>query len=577
MTMLLAVAAGDHAADELERIARRQPHNSGVTVVRHGDFVVAYASTNRWVSAFDDGDVLIVLDGRIHQPRLAPDTAARELHTRYRASGDQLAAGLLGDFVLVVLDRTRNTLVVARDPLGVRPWYRSSKGRLHGGASDIATLASTGWVDTAINEPVVIRRLAAITGERGETVYTGIESLRPGQTWCLQDGRSRTFAHHEWRIEPDLETTWDDACERCRELLKVAIRDRLTDAEPATSELSGGLDSSVVVGTLALMGRRDLVAARLVFETPRADERIYSDAVAEHWGVPVISAPPWIPTSDEIAHLTRELAQPIVDPHFTMFATLDHALLEAQRPLGLTGLGGDDAFAACSNGSRVVSTFQLHQRTELRQLCTYVVRHPRAGLREVVLPALHHLNPWSSGPATPWVSREARDCADVVDRLRHRPPRYTGVAAIDERIANLTSGYTASILEERAVVADATGRRKTHPFLDPRFIEATYGWNPWWPTYIGHPRSLQVAAYADRLPRLVAARRTKADFSEVFWPQLLDDSVLTAIATGPLHDLGWLDPDGFARLVANAKRGTAQSAIPLSRCRSIDQWLRSLR
>jgi hypothetical protein len=47
------------------------------------------------------------------------------------------------------------------------------------------------------------------------------------------------------------------------------------------------------------------------------------------------------------------------------------------------------------------------------------------------------------------------------------------------------------------------------------------------------------------------------------------------VGTGPLADLGWLDRLGFDRLVANAKEGKANAAIPLSRCISLDRWLRT--
>jgi Asparagine synthase len=139
----------------------------------------------------------------------------------------------------------------------------------------------------------------------------------------------------------------------------------------------------------------------------------------------------------------------------------------------------------------------------------------------------------------------------------------------------MTSGYDAAILEERAVVGDLAGRRDSHPFLDPRLIAATYGLDPWWPSRGDHTRAFQVAAYADRLPPAVAERRSKADFSEVFWPQLLREELLARVRTGPLAEAGWLDPAGFESLVVNAQREMANAAIPLSRCVSLDRWLRT--
>jgi hypothetical protein len=259
-----------------------------------------------------------------------------------------------------------------------------------------------------------------------------------------------------------------------------------------------------------------------------------------------------------------------------MFTSLQRKLLEMGRADGLTGLGGDDAFVTSTIGSRVVSSVKLRQRAVLGQIARWAGRHPREAWPELIRPTLHHLARWKGNSLPPWVTGAATAHADLTDVFRKRPAKVTGVAAVDERLGNFTSGYNASILEALAVLGDHAGRRDSHPFLDPRFVENTYGLDPWWPVRGGHTRALQVAAFIDRLPPLVAERRSKVDFSEVFWPQLLDDHIAEQVRTGPLGSLGWLDLDGFNTLVGHAREGKANAAIPLSRCVSLDRWLRSL-
>jgi asparagine synthase (glutamine-hydrolysing) len=535
---------------------------------------VAWDAGNPWIDVHDDGDVLVVVDGRLHN---LPDGGPAELiHQRFRARGTELADGLLGDFVIVVLDRPAARLLVARDPLGVRPWYQASSGGRHAGATDVATLLSLPWVDDAIDEQSAVEYLAMMVESRGDTLHRGVKTLPPGTTWVHAGGQARTRLHHRWRFRTDLDISWDDAAARCRQGLDEAVRCRLRGAGPATSELSGGLDSSSVVGTIMGLGCDDLVVGRLEFDGPDADEREYSDAVIGHWGIRAVSVPPWVPDDDEAEELTRRLRRPPPDPHFTMFLGLHEALLAAGRHEGLTGLGGDDAFATCSTGPKVVGAIKRRQGAVLAELVRAGVREPRTVWPRVVKPALHHLAPWKGDRLPDWVPAEAADRADLPRLFRRRSPRVTGLDAVDERIANITTGYAAAILEEQAVVGDLAGRRQSHPFLDPRFIEITYGLDPWWPSRGDHTRALQVEAYRDRLPPLVAERRSKADFSEVFWPQLLRDDVLARVRTGPLVEAGWLDLDGYARLVADAQRGMANAAIPLSRCVSLDRWMRAL-
>jgi asparagine synthase (glutamine-hydrolysing) len=575
MSFVAAVGAGGAAADHLEdRCTRRSPGGT-TTVVRHQDLAVAYAAGCPWVETHDDGDVLAMVDGRLHDVGAEREGQAELVGRRYRTRGLDVARGLLGDFVLVILDRPNDRLLVARDPVGVRPWYQATAGRSHVGASDVATLAAVPWVDTTLDDAVAVQYLAALSQSRGATLHRGIRTLRPGETWYVHDGRARTFAHHRWDIAPDLDISWSDAAERCREALDTAVRCRLDVGGPPTSELSGGLDSSAIVGTIARLGRRDgLMVGRLVFDGPRADERAYSDAVLDHWQLAAVSAPPWMPTDEEADELTRELRRPPPDPHFTMFASLHRQLLDRGRADGLTGLGGDDAFAACSLGSRIVSAVKLRHGRVLGRLARDTRGHPRQVWTDMLRPTLHHLAPWRGDRLPAWVTSAAARRADLPRLFREPAARVTGIDALDERIANLTSGYDAAILEDRAIVADWTGRRDAHPMLDPRFVRVTYGLDPSWPTRHGHTRALQVAAFADRLPPLVAERRSKADFSEVFWPALRQDALLGRVRTGPLVSQGWLDLDGFDGLVAHAKEGKANAAIPLSRCVSLDRWMR---
>jgi asparagine synthase (glutamine-hydrolysing) len=580
MTFVAAVAVGVDAADSLQAAGPASPSGSEVTVTRHLDLAVAWARSCRWVDTHDDGDVLVVVDGRLHglgDRALGDGEAgpAELLARRYRERGADVARGLLGDFVVIVLDRSSSHLLVARDPLGVRPWYQVTAGGRQAGASDLATLVGLPWVDTTLDDTAAIEYLAAVYESRGDTLYRSVKTLPPGTTWVHGCGRARAFSHHRWQLEPDLDITWDDAVERCRTVLDEAVRCRLRGAGPPASELSGGFDSSAVVGTIVGLGHDDMVAGRLVFDGPRADERAYSDAVVGHWRIRAVSSPPWVPSDDESEALTRRLARPVPDPHFMMFTGL-HRLLQGEGRLdGLTGLGGDDAFATCSIGSRVVSALKLRQRAVLGRLARAGARQPWQLWAGIVRPTLHHLAPWKGDRLPGWVRAEAASGAQLPRLYRRRPQRVTGVDAIDERLANMTSGYDAAILEERAVVGDLAGRRDSHPFLDPRLVAATYGLDPWWPSRDDHNRALQVAAYADRLPPAVAERRSKADFSEVFWPQLLREEVLARVRTGPLAEAGWLDPAGFESLVVNAQREMANAAIPLSRCVSLDRWMRT--
>ncbi len=573
MSFVLAVAVGTEAADDLERACGDL---SGVASVRHREQMVAWSTTSPWAHVHDDGDILVALDGVLHDG-VGPTASspAERMHARYLQHGVDVARGLLGDFILIVLDRNRRRLLVARDPVGVRPWHQSTSGQRHTGATDVATLARLPWVDTRLDEKIAIEYLAGVAQSRGPTLHQGIRTLAPGHTWSAEGGGEGVRSHHEWVVAPERDLSWDDGVQRCRELLDLVVACRVPSGQPATCELSGGLDSSAVVGTVVRLGLPDALAGRLLFDSPGADERGFSDAVAAHLGVELLSAPPWLPSREEFDDLTRRLRRPPPDPNFTMFLSLHRALSRRGRSHTLTGLGGDDAFVAMSAGARVVSAIQLRQRTVLRDLARAARRDPRQAWREWGRPALRQVTGRGSARPPHWVTPEAAEKADLPALFKRQTPHLTGSAATDERLNGMTSGYNAAILNDRAVIVDLVNRRESHPYLDPRLVAGTYGLDPWWPVRGGHYRALQAGAYADRLPPLVAQRRSKAEFSGVVWPQMLTDEAVTAVQAGPLHTLGWLSASGFVTVVGQAKEGRANAAVPLLRCVALDRWLRS--
>lgn len=523
---------------------------------------------SRWVDVCDAEDVLVLFDGVLHG---SGDPPARLVADRYRRHGDRFAAGLAGDFVAVVLERVTGTVLVARDPVGVRPWYWTAGGSRLAGATSIAELVGLGWVGIDVDETTVVEYLGAVSRSVGPTLYRAVRTLAPGHTLVVANGRHRIEPHHRWSIEPRGDATWDTAIDECRRLIDLAVGERLTS--PPTCELSGGLDSSTVVGTAMGLDAQGLAAARLVFDTPRADERSYSDEVVAHWGIEVVSEGPTLHSDEEAKELTSQLRRPLPDPQFTMFSGLHAELARRGRPLSLTGLGGDDAFITARIPQRLMSAMQLRQPGEVARIFT---EHGfRGAWSRVVKPTLHHIS--GRGDRLPsWIRSEAAVRAGLDETFKSRPERVTGIAGIDARISNITSGYDAAILESRAIVLGLNDRRESHPFLDPRLIEATYGFDPAWPSRGGHLRALEVAAFSDRLPPGVRERATKAEFSEVFWPQLLDRATLERVRSGPLAQNGWLEPAGFDSLVEAALGDRPNVAIPLARCVSLDRWLRTL-
>jgi len=175
------------------------------------------------------------------------------------------------------------------------------------------------------------------------------------------------------------------------------------------------------------------------------------------------------------------------------------------------------------------------------------------------------------------VAESAAERFGLIDLLREPDFRLTGDGAIDERADALMSGELASILEESAIVEDWAGWRGTHPLLDPRFITATYGLDPWFAVRDNHDRALQPEAFRDRLPEDVRTRRSKAEFSGLV--RAASGAVLPGseeLDSDPLIARGWTHADSMARLLFSADQQEFGAAHYLERTVSLARWLRQL-
>lgn len=572
MPFTLAAASGPDVAADVLRMT--SPEHGSAAVRVHEDRAVAWAADDPWVSSCDDGEVLVVVDGRLHVPRSGQSSAAELLLARYRTAGEDVARDVLGDFVAVVLDRRRRTLVVARDPLGVRPWYQAASGRRQAGGTEVSSLLALPWVSDAVDEGSALAFLAGRAESKGPTLLRDITTLAPGSTWRAGPGGTTSWPHHAWLIEPEPDLPWEEAVERCRTVLDEAVRCR-SAAGSTAAELSGGLDSSAVVGTAVLLGYPDLVVGRLLFEGPSADERAYSTEVIDHWRLEAVSAPPTILTVALLRKLAAERGLPPPDPNFTMFAGVHRELAARGRSSILTGLGGDDAFVDTGLENRLISAVQQRRADVLLPVLRRMVRHPREEWRCTLRPTVRSMLPRARRRPPAYIPAPVADAHGLTERYAKPPVRLTEVRSIDVRANGLTSGHVTANLENAAVVDDLTGVRRSHPFLDPRLIEATYGLDPQFSVRDHHYRALEASAYSDRVPASVAHRRGKAEFSEVVWPTVMQPEIIRGIASGPLVERGWLDLTGFRNVVNDARSGRAHAALPLSRMVALQEWLQS--
>ena len=209
----------------------------------------------------------------------------------WHAWGVDCVDRLKGMFAFVLHERDTDRVVMARDRFGIKPLYLSeAPGRLRF-ASSLPALLRGGDVDTTI-DPVALHSYmtfhAVVPAPR--TILKGVSKFPAATIRVIEPDGTATDRRY-WNPPYDRDPAeaglsaeeWRD---RVLESLREAVRRRMVSDVPVGVLLSGGVDSSVIVGLLAEMGQKDLMTFSVGFESANGeegDEFVYSDLIARHF------------------------------------------------------------------------------------------------------------------------------------------------------------------------------------------------------------------------------------------------------------------------------------------------------
>lgn len=210
----------------------------------------------------------------------------------YHAWGKNMLPKLNGMFAFAIWERDSGRLFIARDRLGIKPLYLSFTDKRLRFASSLPALLEAGDIDTRI-DPVALNHYlnfhAVVPAPR--TILQGVQKLPPA-TWMTVDASGQQYQETWWNLdygprEDERRYTLDDWAERVLHGLKDAVAIRQRAAREVGVLLSGGVDSSLLVGLLHDSGVKDLLTFSIGFEDAggeRGDEFQYSDLIANHYG-----------------------------------------------------------------------------------------------------------------------------------------------------------------------------------------------------------------------------------------------------------------------------------------------------
>jgi asparagine synthase (glutamine-hydrolysing) len=349
---------GDAVRAAIAYLAHRGPDGSGIREFRTAclghrrlSVIDVDGSPQPWSS--EDERYTIVFNGEIYNYlELRRDLSAKGFSFRTQGDTEVLLATYIrygtgcldrlnGMFAFAIWDEHTQQLFLARDRLGKKPLFFAL---LNGGiafSSEINPLLTFSGVSHEL-DPAAINSFFAyqyITAPR--TIYRDIRKLEAGHWLSYHEGSAKLTRY--WTPPLPRQPSRDDVCEELRWLLEDAVRLRLRSDVPLGAFLSGGLDSSIIVGLMARLGIT-VESFHVGFNHTSFDESIHAKIAADHFHTRHHSQIVSFDQDQTLRSALRHFGEPFADASaIPMWHLCRHT--RKTVTVALSGDGADELFA----------------------------------------------------------------------------------------------------------------------------------------------------------------------------------------------------------------------------------------
>ena len=281
------------------------------------------------------------LEARGHRFYTASDTET--IVHAYEEWGEGAFARLRGMFAIALWDSRAGTLVAARDRVGIKPLYYAEIGdRLYFGSEIKSILA--GLDETPpLDVEALDHYLSYLYTPRDASIFDGIRKLPPGHLLRWHQGRLAVSRYWELPANEAVPDSEAEAVDALRSVLRDAVRSHLMSEVPLGAFLSGGIDSSLVVGLMAEASTQPVRTFSIGFDDPKYDELDHARVVARHFATDhhefVVKPDALAIIDDLISHFDEPFGDSSAIP--TWYVS---ELARRHVTVVLSGDGGDELF-----------------------------------------------------------------------------------------------------------------------------------------------------------------------------------------------------------------------------------------
>ena len=353
----------------VDAIAHRGPDAKAIYVDEHVAFGHTRLSildlSNGANQPFIDasGDYVIVFNGEIYNYM---DVKAK-LDYKWRTTSDTeviLAAfiqwgsncleHLNGMFAFAIWNKKSESLFIARDRIGVKPfYYYQNEGTLLFG-SELRSMLATGIIERKIDEDALYQYFANMAVKTPNTMIKGIFQLSPGEYAVFNKGvfeKSVYWSMADTGNRAPSKLSYNDTVKKTRTLFENSIKSRMVADVKVGAFLSGGIDSSAVVALMSAQSSVPVETFSIVFDDKDFDESQYSRLIAEKYNTKHTEFK--LNPDDllkELPDFIKYMDSPTVDGINTYLVS--KLVAATGIKVVLTGIGGDELFVGYRNFRR---------------------------------------------------------------------------------------------------------------------------------------------------------------------------------------------------------------------------------
>lgn len=305
----------------------------------------------------EDKSIWVVFNGEIYnflELRAELEKRGHRFYTKtdtevmvhaYEEYGEGFVSQLTGMFAFGLWDSRARRLILARDRVGIKPLYfKWKEGRLWF-ASEIKAILESGC-SREMDLLALHQYLSFAHVPAPYTIFKGIKKLLPGHMLVCADGDMTIRQFWDLSKKPQNGISWKDAKQETFSLLEECVRSHLIADVPLGAFLSGGIDSSAIVGLMAKHSDRPVRTFSLGFEARARhfDELHYARLAAQRFGTEHLE----IPVTVDVVKLLPKVIWHFDEPFANDTALILYQLSKEVRQhvtVALAGTGGDEVFA----------------------------------------------------------------------------------------------------------------------------------------------------------------------------------------------------------------------------------------